>query len=175
MDEMIKDLLRLYENTVAKQGYPRRKCISGVARSADDRLGHARFMVDEITQRAEKEHWPEKDVARWLGFIQGVLWSENQFSIASLQDQMRAMIPMTGSAPRPVAEPTAKPEVIPPQFAPAGDDDAGDDEDVSFVESMSGGAQSMRPTISPQSGSPAVPVRLPGTPRSGSMPVRLPD
>lgn len=46
---------------------------------------HANWMLHELLERLEAGHMDEGKVNRWLGFIQGVLWSMGLFTI----DEMR--------------------------------------------------------------------------------------
>jgi hypothetical protein len=52
-------------------------------------LDHARWMVQRMLAGAEAEGWSERKVCRWLGFIQGVLWSEGIVGILGLRDDSR--------------------------------------------------------------------------------------
>ena len=52
-------------------------------------LGHLRYMIQRLLCDAESEGWSDRQVNRWLGFIQGVLWSEGIVGILSLRDDSR--------------------------------------------------------------------------------------
>ncbi len=88
MNEKVLQLLQLYDNLLTSQGCHRSRC-ENTAQSDDQRLFHARWMIDEMQQKAVRENWPRAKVNRWLGFIQGVLWSSNLVGILALRDQSR--------------------------------------------------------------------------------------
>lgn len=92
------EILQLYENTLAQQGFMRRK-EEHTAQTNERQLCHVRWMIDEITQKAKKESWPDAKIARHVGFIQGVLWSSRLFSLPALADQAACLY-------HPVPDPT---------------------------------------------------------------------
>jgi hypothetical protein len=88
MNEKIQALMQLYDNTLTRENISRSK-VENTATSEEQRLMHARWMLDEMQQNAVKGEWSSEKVNRWLGFIQGVLWSSNLFGILALRDQTR--------------------------------------------------------------------------------------
>ena len=158
MHQSIKDLLQLYENTVASQGYARREATSGTNRSQEDRMGHVRHMIDRLQLHAERDQMSEVEVGRQVGFIQGILWSENQFSLQALADQMSAMI----------KSPSETPTVIV-------DDDEGD---VAFVDSIADSMPVALPAGAPIAADAQptpVSVSMPEAPAPSAVPVKLPE
>jgi len=73
---------------------------------------------------ADKEHWSEAELLVQLGFIQGVLWSENVFAIQALMDHctsLRAAFPGAMLAPMPaLTMPLPPVTVTPPVGGPNG-------------------------------------------------------
>lgn len=95
MNDKMGDLLKLYENTLATTGIVRSEATVGSELTKNSRLAHARWMIDQMLHPLDGKMKikvdDEKIANRWLGFIQGVLWSENVFSIQALRDQSRGL------------------------------------------------------------------------------------
>lgn len=57
------------------------------------RLSHLRWMISEmqnpVESRLKEKFENPTTINRWLGFIQGVLWSANLVTIQELRDQSR--------------------------------------------------------------------------------------
>jgi hypothetical protein len=53
------------------------------------RMSHARWMIHQIQDRAMEEEWSDRKINRWLGFIQGVMWSTKTRGILQLRDESR--------------------------------------------------------------------------------------
>lgn len=55
--------------------------------------GHVLWMLEEMRKMAEYANFPAADVqekiGRWLGFVQGVLWSFGWYSIDEMRDLNR--------------------------------------------------------------------------------------
>lgn len=117
MNTKVLQLLQLYDNMLTAQGCHRSQC-ENTAQSEDQRLFHARWMIDQVQQRAEKEKWSEVKVNRWLGFIQGILFCSNLAGIVALRDQSRDLYtePMK-EKPVTIKEPAVetKAQSIPPR------------------------------------------------------------
>ena len=88
MNKKIYDLLQLYDNMLTSQGVHRSQC-DNTAQSEDQRLFHARWMIDQIQTFAEKDNWSEGRINRWLGFVQAILWSSQMVGLLALHDQTR--------------------------------------------------------------------------------------
>jgi len=158
MKQQMKDLLQLYENTIASQGYARREAATGVARSQDDRMGHARWMIDQMQQNAERDNWSEARCTREVGIIQGILWSENQFSMRAVENQSQDLDGAPGARPQAInTAPPAPAPVDPPSIVTGADLD-NDAADVAFAAEMG-----------------ATPVAMPSATEPSSMPVTLPE
>ena len=128
MKQQIADVVQLYENTIASQGYARAECVSGVARSQEERMAHARHVLDSINQHAERDRWPAGKVLRLLGFVQGILWSEQQFNLEALNLQISRLEDRS----------RATQWNVKPATESDGSDDE-DDADVAFAEGPLGG------------------------------------
>lgn len=50
-------------------------------------LSHLRWMI--LTLTTEGESWSTRKVCRWLGFIQGSMWSAGLIGIKALRDDSR--------------------------------------------------------------------------------------
>jgi len=76
--DQARQLAQIYINHLTARKVP--------ALQEGGQLAHAHWMCLEVL-RIE----PEK-VNRWLGFIQGVLWCEGEFTIDQLRDQTREVL-----------------------------------------------------------------------------------
>lgn len=57
--------------------------------SAPELLEHARWMCDEIIMLIGKYDEHVEKIMRWLGFVQGVLWSTGTYTIDQMKDDNR--------------------------------------------------------------------------------------
>lgn len=80
--EQITDLCEYYDSFLKIEGFPSKKNNGGC-----NDYGHIRWMLSEIPFLLE-DGKIEK-VNRWVGFIQGVLWSNGQFSIDEMREHNR--------------------------------------------------------------------------------------
>lgn len=78
-------VLRLYAEKFEK--WSRERCagnfdgVPGMGRA----VKHANWMVHEMLRQLEEDAMSAEKVNRWLGFVQGVMWSAGLFTI----DEMR--------------------------------------------------------------------------------------
>jgi len=78
-------VLRLYDEKFENWGLE--QCPDGRAEPVGMGRGvkHARWMMQEMIRRIEEEDESSPGQAdRWIGFIQGVLWTHGLFSIAEM-------------------------------------------------------------------------------------------
>lgn len=75
--EQIRQVVELYDSRLYPAAAPVPEQEGG------SRLQHVRWMCQQIPKMLDEGHLEK--VNRWLGFIQGVLWLENIYTI----DQMR--------------------------------------------------------------------------------------
>jgi len=88
-DAKILEALDLYEKflkglSVTPRDYPH----GDVVFTQEDRLGHVLGMIPQMRQFLKEER--REKVMRWLGFIQGVLWAEQLFTLDALKNHNRA-------------------------------------------------------------------------------------
>jgi len=93
--ESLKGVLRLYENTLASSGVIRAKATDGSELTRVSRLGHARWMLDQLLQGVEPRHRDPLVALAHFGMIQGLLWGENVFPMSALHDHARQLYPET--------------------------------------------------------------------------------
>lgn len=86
MNKELSELLELYQNTLASQGIPASEDVTQHAQTSDRRLSHIRWMINDLQNRA-KALSTENQLTR-LGFIQGALWAEMQFTFSALEEHL---------------------------------------------------------------------------------------
>lgn len=94
MNEKVTALLEKYQEELAVMLIPADRVedqvgfpgVKGLKDDADQ-LGHLQWMI--FTMLDEGKDWDEKKVNRWLGFIQGVLWTTKLRGILQLRDESR--------------------------------------------------------------------------------------
>jgi hypothetical protein len=74
-------VLRFYRNALS--GVPQ-EADHGADLAHDEQLEHLLFMLNRMETMYEED--PEKAM-RWLGFVQGVLWSQGDYTIDELRIQ----------------------------------------------------------------------------------------
>lgn len=109
MNEKVRNLLQLYENTLAEHGFARRR-EERTAQTNEHELSHARWMLDKMMQDAGGEGWSDRKVNRWLGFIQGILWTNKVFGIPNMRDQSMNLYDEPEEQTEPELEPAATAE-----------------------------------------------------------------
>lgn len=55
----------------------------------DERRKHGRWMIENMREKVDVEKWSERKLNRWLGFIQGLLWSLGQRGLLDLRSDSR--------------------------------------------------------------------------------------
>ncbi len=91
MNEHVRNLLQLYENTLANRGIPRLYAPEGAGLTSAQRLGHVRWLIDTHLHptdpvTATKAKNPAYG-AYLVGLAQGVLGAEGVFSFDTLLEQ----------------------------------------------------------------------------------------
>ena len=96
MNDHVEELLKKYDHEMFNLGVDPIQCKNycgeiGAAGLQDDsiRMSHARWMVHQIQDRAEKENWELQKLHRWLGFIQGIMWSTKLRGIEELREESK--------------------------------------------------------------------------------------
>lgn len=84
MPQELRELLELYQNTLASQGFPAAEDRGMGTQTSDRRLSHLRWQIDHLMN--EGKDWSAEKQMNVLGFIQGALWAEMQFSRVALED-----------------------------------------------------------------------------------------
>ena len=84
MKKNTRELIKLYENALGSEGYPRKE-VGHTPQSPDEKLGHCRWMLDHMVNGGDPRFKDELVLANWLGFIQGVLFSEQKFALPALR------------------------------------------------------------------------------------------
>lgn len=88
--EELKSALDACVSGLTKRGFHPRRCNNKITNpSRTEQLEHLLWAVTEVKSFVD-EGRIEKAM-RWLGFIQGVLWSNHQYSIDDLKDMNRPM------------------------------------------------------------------------------------
>lgn len=94
MNNNIKELLEKYRLELYKIGINSKKCEDycgqiGCRGLEDEKtqLEHAAWMIQEMLDAWDGKS--ERKTNRWLGFIQGILWSTKMRGILELKDESR--------------------------------------------------------------------------------------
>lgn len=86
MKKNVRELLKMYDNTLGSKGYHRKEC-GHTPQSQDEKLGHVRWMIDHMINGADPRFKDDGTVMVWLGMIQGILFAEMEFSLPALRTQ----------------------------------------------------------------------------------------
>lgn len=96
MNDNFEALFKKYDHEMFNLGVDPIKCEDfcgeiGATGLQDDsiRMSHVRWMIHQIQDRALKENWSDRKLNRWLGFIQGVMWSTKLRGILELRDESK--------------------------------------------------------------------------------------
>ncbi len=83
--EKVRQVIRLYRRTFTLAGIPATSQPHGII-SLDRRaiLAHCHAMLDRMEQFVAEGRMEK--AFRWLGFVQGCLWSTGVFSVGQLKD-----------------------------------------------------------------------------------------
>lgn len=74
---------RLEELRISKKDYPHEESLG----SLEDGLAHCLAMLDKMEEFLREDRMDK--VYRWLGFLQGCLWSQKIYTLAELRDHNR--------------------------------------------------------------------------------------
>jgi len=95
MHEQFLTLLKFYDKTLADRDIAVIDASDIAEQSATQELGHLRWMLQQMLNSTDphlnEKFKQERIVNRWLGFIQGVLYSNQIMSIKQLRDQSRGL------------------------------------------------------------------------------------
>lgn len=88
----IKGVVGLYDIKLGEMGYQAERC-DGKCAIAEVRLKHVRWMCQEICRMLSDPTNMDLDdgqkIHRWLGFIQGVFFTDGIFSIQEMKEHNR--------------------------------------------------------------------------------------
>lgn len=85
----IKALAREYGNFLASLPIPSRRCLGEATALDGVKMPHARWMCDEIATCETNSNLNQVEkLNRWLGFVQGVLWSCKLKTINNLREDV---------------------------------------------------------------------------------------
>ena len=79
------DVLSTYSELLKKEGHKFER--NGDAKEREARLNHALWMCRETINFVREEKLDKAN--RWMGFIQGVLWTYNIYSVDEMRDHNR--------------------------------------------------------------------------------------
>jgi len=84
-NEKIFTILNKYSKFLNKKGYKSRAIKQKLYYPNDiDAMGHVLVMIPRIKQFIKEER--REKAFRWLGFVQGILWSYGEYTIEELRD-----------------------------------------------------------------------------------------
>lgn len=84
--EKVKAVLRSYDAHLKELGHEAARCEKPSAPDTRSQLSHARWMCQEVLSNSE---FSEGKAKRWLGFVQGVLWSTGVRTVEQMKDDNR--------------------------------------------------------------------------------------
>lgn len=90
--EKVLEVLDLYEEAFTRSGIGKIQIkfdskLSGAVATTLGALAHCHGMIDEMRQFVAEGRMDK--VFRWLGFMQGVLWTNGWYTLAELMDHNR--------------------------------------------------------------------------------------
>ena len=87
----IQDLLRKYDRTLKEQRNSSADRQMDMVDEDTNGLGHAHWMITRLFTQGH--FWSQRKIGRWLGFIQGTMWTNGLLGIKSLRDDCRDLYP----------------------------------------------------------------------------------
>lgn len=85
--DQIVNVVTQYTAVLQARGCRARKAETSIPNSIDEKLDHAVWMCEQIFDFVKQSEWEK--AARWLGFIQGVLYSHDIRTIDQMRDDNR--------------------------------------------------------------------------------------
>lgn len=85
--DKVREVLAIYRRKFEKMGVPKQKFSAVQLPVTPSVLAHCHAMLDEV-EIFIQEGRVEKAM-RWLGFIQGCLWSQGMYNLEDLKNQNR--------------------------------------------------------------------------------------
>ena len=86
--DKVREVVATYREKLEERGIPKKSFPhNSLPKSDNDRLAHCHGMLDEIEEFLKDNRMGK--VFRWLGFIQGCLWSCGIYTIEGLKNHNR--------------------------------------------------------------------------------------
>lgn len=86
--EKVLEVVANYRKEFEKLGVPKKKHSCDSVPSSSDIAAHCHAMLDDIEVLLEEEKTGK--ALRWLGFIQGCLWTEKRYVLKELKSHNRS-------------------------------------------------------------------------------------
>jgi hypothetical protein len=84
-EEKIIDVVQLYRKLLNELGYIAKQYPeNAIVNSKRNKLEHCLYMLDNVAMFVSEKRLEK--AFRWLGFIQGILWSEGLFKLDDLKN-----------------------------------------------------------------------------------------
>lgn len=84
-NQKIKDVCSMYLNELKSEGFePRRQAATEVVNWKTSRLSHAAWMAEQAIAFVDEGR--KEKANRWLGFVQGILWSTGFYTIYDMKN-----------------------------------------------------------------------------------------
>lgn len=90
-EQQLEEVLTKYEEHLSVYGVPMRFTVRGVIPSGEQAARHVLWMCAEVRTFLKEGRREKAD--RWLGFVQGVLWSLGHYTIDDMRSQSRRIEP----------------------------------------------------------------------------------
>lgn len=87
--DKVRAVLASYNTLLTELGHPSTRWVVGGTPQSLGQLAHARWMCVEAATNPE---FTEGKAKRWLGFVQGVLWSTGVRTIEQMKDDNRPQV-----------------------------------------------------------------------------------
>lgn len=85
--EHVLQVVQKYEELLSDEGYEPGRWEERAVPSSSEALSHVLWMLGEMRKHIEAQE--TEKVMRWLGFVQGVLWTTDVYSIDEMRDDNR--------------------------------------------------------------------------------------
>ena len=90
--EKICELIEDYADEFSHGSLPRPQSFSARGLMQHQQLEHLAYMAEEIRRRVDSKSTTSGQPDRWLGFVQGVLWSLGLVDIDSLKQDVKTKL-----------------------------------------------------------------------------------
>jgi len=88
--QKILDVLEVYENHLVRIGADNKEAFPDIYPSKKQSINHLLTMISKIREFVEQGR--KEKAFRWLGFMQGVLWTNGNFTLKELKDHNRPTV-----------------------------------------------------------------------------------